>query len=213
LEICVYSTAVPLPAAHTTVEPHFRKGPRMEGMIRYKWEAGLPFLGHAHGGACLQQVYCAPLSTDQEHLEVTFTDDVIFRSDKKDTFQLVVLLKSLAELDERREALSEVDELPGRFVLDLEATFIIETAEVKAELSGIGNGVFRLATAEEFASSELCNRRPPPKNYDMYQIRKDLGGKTFIIVRPDRFIYAACDTVEELKTICEGIQKTLGLKE
>ena len=44
------------------------------------------------------------------------------------------------------------------------------------------------------------------------QIGKDLGGMTFVIVRPDRFVYAACQTAEDLHLICSGIREKIGLE-
>ena len=75
-------------------------GPRREGMTRYKWQDGLPFLPTFNGGISLPQVYCAPIDPDSTDLQVTFTDDAIFRPDKEGLFQIVVLLRSFSELDE-----------------------------------------------------------------------------------------------------------------
>jgi hypothetical protein len=45
----------------------------------------------------------------------------------------------------------------------------------------------------------------------MYKLKEELRGKRFVIARPDRFVYAACDTRDELERICGGIQQNLGL--
>lgn len=188
------------------------RGPRWEGMIRYNWQNGLHFLGDAYGGITLPQVYCSPVSPSLKHLGVNFTDDIIFRNDKKGMFQLVVLIHSLGELDVARKALPGLEKLSNHYVLPHEATFILQVSEINAIPADIGNDVYRLATADEFASTEsLCRGRPAPQYYDMYRIRKQLHGKSFAIVRPDRFLYAACDTAEQLQTICKGIRSTLGI--
>lgn len=141
-----------------------------------------------------------------------FTDDVIFQKSKKGMFQLVVLLESLADLEATRNSLHGIDKLSGDYVLAEEATFIVQASEVKGIRADIGNDVFRLATAEEFAATKsLCKDRPAPQYYDMFRMKKDLHGNSFAIVRPDRFLYAACDIVEQLHEICAGIQRTLGL--
>ena len=185
-------------------------GPRREGMTRYKWQDGLPFLPTFNGGISLPQVYCAPIDPDSTDLQVTFTDDVIFRPDKEGLFQIVVLLRCFSELAEARDALTRLERLPGRYVIASEATFIVQDSEPRS-CHRIGADVFRLATADEFSSSaSLCRGRPIPQFYDMYRMKKDLGGKRFAIIRPDRFLYAACDTVKDLEHICRGIQKTLG---
>lgn len=127
-------------------------------------------------------------------------------------FQLVVLIHSLGELDVARKALPGLEKLSNHYVLPHEATFILQVSEINAIPADIGNDVYRLATADEFASTEsLCRGRPAPQYYDMYRIRKQLHGKSFAIVRPDRFLYAACDTAEQLQTICKGIRSTLGI--
>jgi len=197
-----------IPSLNRTLE----KGPRAVGMIRYKWREGLPFLGDAHGGTSLPQVYCAPVSPRSKNSGVRFTDDVIFARDKVGLFQLVILLDNLHGLDHTRSVILGLDKLSGGYVLSDEATFIVRNALVGGVPSDIDDDVFRLATAEEFAADEiLCKGRPVPQYYDMNQISKDLDGKRFVIVRPDRFVYAACHTAAQLQRICEGIPKSLGI--
>lgn len=186
-------------------------GSRREGMIRYKWQEGLPFLPSFSGGISLPQVYCAPVDLGSKDLQIAFTDDVIFRPGKEGLFQVLVLLQSLSHLDEARKSLQILEELPERYVIASEATFIIQNSDPR-RYPDIGTGVFRLATAEEFSSSgSLCKGRPMPMYYDMYRMKRELGGKRFAIVRPDRFLYAACDSADDLHRICQGIQHTLGL--
>lgn len=189
-------------------------GPRREGMIRYQWQDGLPFLADFHGGVCLPQVYCTSIdsSSFSKELRVQFTDDVIFGQDKKGLFQLLVLLNSCSELEAARKTICDLERTSSsQYVQPQEATYIIQTSEV-SHFPGVGANVFRLATAAEFASSEsLCRNRPPPQRYNMYHMKKNLHGKRFAIVRPDRFLYAACDTARELKGICQGIQSTLAV--
>ncbi|KAH7416689.1 monooxygenase [Cadophora sp. MPI-SDFR-AT-0126] len=188
-------------------------GPRREGMIRYKPLEGLPFLGKSHGGISLPQVYCAPLLSCSKNLKVQFTDDVIFAKGKKGMFQILVLLRNISDLVKFKTALEGIDELAGDFLFGREATFLVQDSEARSAGTEGGDNVYRLATGEEFAADDnLCRDRPVPQFYDMHRIRKDLGGMTFIIVRPDRFVYAACQTAEELHAICAGIRETLGLE-
>ncbi|KAH7348906.1 monooxygenase [Rhexocercosporidium sp. MPI-PUGE-AT-0058] len=188
-------------------------GPRTEGMIRYRAQEGLPFLGNFCGGGCLPQVYCAPVSTCGKKLGVRFTDDVIFGAKKKGIFQLLVLLKGLEDLPALRKGLLGCEELSRGFLFEHEATFILQESDVKNSGGHVGDDVYRLATAEEFAADEiLCKDRPIPQFYDMYRIQKELPGMTFVVVRPDRFVYAACKTEEELHSICSGIRATIGLE-
>ncbi|PVH73617.1 FAD/NAD(P)-binding domain-containing protein [Cadophora sp. DSE1049] len=187
-------------------------GPRGEGMIRYRPLDGLPFLGEFHGGISLPQVYCAPLMSCSKHLKVQFTDDVIFAKCKKGMFQILVLLKSFSDLILFDSALKGIDGLSGGLLFEKEATFLLQDSAVRAAVTMVGDNFYRLATGEEFAADEnLCKGRPVPQLYDMHRIGRDLGGLTFIIVRPDRFVYAACRTAEELHSICGGIREKLGL--
>lgn len=195
-----------IPSLNRTLE----KGPRANGMIRYKWREGLPFLGDAHGGISLPQVFCAPVSPQPKNKGVYFTDDVIFAREKIGLFQLIVLLDNIHDLEPTRGAILGLGKLSGGYVLPEEATFIVQTASVGGLQSDVDSDVFRLATAEEFTADPiLCKSRPAPQYYDMNQLKKDLHGKRFVIVRPDRFVYAACDTAGQLQSICGGIAKNL----
>jgi hypothetical protein len=185
------------------------KGPRAKGMIRYEWQEGLTFLGNACGGICLPQVFCAPVSS-LKGLEVSFTDDVIFQKNKRGIFQLLVLLENTTDIESARKAITGLNILSDSLILPHEATFIIQKSEVDVLHSNVDNDVYRLATADEFAASDtLCRGRPAPQYYDMYQMKWDLRRKRFAIVRPDYFLYAACDTTEELKDICASMRKIL----
>jgi hypothetical protein len=188
-------------------------GPRRDGMISYKWQGGLPFLGDSYGGLSLPQVYCAQVSPSSKVPAVMFTDDVIFQKSKKGMLQLLVLLDTLEDLEAVRSSLHGIDKLSGDYIQAEEATFIVQESEIKYVPVDFGTEVFRLATADEFAATEsLCKDRPVPRYYDPHRMKKNLHGKSFAIVRPDRFLYAACDTAEQLHRICRGIQRTLGIE-
>jgi hypothetical protein len=189
------------------------RGPRRDGMIRYNWLDGLPFLGDSCGGLSLPQVYCSPVSSSTKDLEVMFTDDVIFQKSKKGMFQLVVILESLTDLATIRKSLLGIDELSNHYLIAEEATFIVQTPAVNYIPIDIGNDVFRIATADEFAAREsLCRGRPAPQYYDMYRMKKDMHGKTFAVVRPDRFLYAACNRADQLHNMCKDMRRTLCLE-
>jgi len=58
--------------------------------------------------------------------------------------------------------------------------------------SGSGK-VVRIATASEFALDErMCGGRPAPLYYDEYRMLKEAKGMSFVVLRQDRFIFAAC---------------------
>ena len=172
-------------------------GRRKEGMVRYEYSKGLPFLPEFNGGLCLPQVYCKQVARPDG--DVLFTDDVIFGQQKKGLFQLLVYVKSADEVSSSREIVAGIDEVSKGEILASEATFLIEDM-------GRGNcakedNIYRLATGEEFAKSLLCERRPAPEFYDPLYLGKELKGMRFVVVRQDRFIFAACDTKEDLRIV------------
>ena len=185
------------------------KGPRAQGMIRYKHQPGMPFLSDGHGGLLLPQVYAWDFRSDR----VRFSDDLIFATEKKGLFQLVLLPESL---EEARDLLSAIKDMPqNRFFKADEASALIQNCGVQQssrtqQLTCFGVEVARLATGEEFAAdSTLCRGRPAPKYYDPYRISKEVKGMKFVLVRPDRFIYMACATPQELKNALGGLAGVL----
>ncbi|ETN37465.1 uncharacterized protein HMPREF1541_07087 [Cyphellophora europaea CBS 101466] len=200
--------------------PAWRKqlelGPRVDGMVRYKWAPGMAFLPDDFGGRCLPQVYCRPLfiSTKSTDPGVRFTDDVIFGADKKMLFQLVLLVDNLSAAKKALLDLQAVDlERVSKGMLSgKEATCIthdssLEPDDVDEPLIPFKQQLYRIATAEEFAATEaLCRNRPEPIGYNMYQMREAMKGRRYVIVRPDRFVFAACGTVEGLVQACAAIE-------
>jgi hypothetical protein len=68
----------------------------------------------------------------------------------------------------------------------------------------------RIATASEFAADEnLCKNRPAPKYYDACRMKQEVHGKKFVIIRPDRFVYAACSSLEELQRAAKSVPQAL----
>ncbi|KAJ5136103.1 hypothetical protein N7448_004657 [Penicillium atrosanguineum] len=171
-------------------------GRRKEGMVRYEYSNGLPFLPEYNGGLCLPQIYCKDIGRPDG--EVLFTDDVIFGREKKGLFQILVYIKTTDQLPSSREIVADVDDMSKGEIRASEATFLIEGMDNEKCIKG--ENVYRLATGEEFARSLLCDRRPAPKFYDLFYLAKELKGMRFVIVRQDRFIFAACDTKEDLRS-------------
>ncbi|KAE8315350.1 hypothetical protein BDV41DRAFT_563072 [Aspergillus transmontanensis] len=171
-------------------------GRRKEAIMQYEYSEGLLFLPRFNGGLSFPQVYCKALSNESE---ILFTDDVIFGPHKKGLFQLVVYVKSLDEVPPSRDIVADIDDMSNGEILASEVTFIIE--DLGCQEIGTGDSVYRLATGEEFARSPLCERRPEPAFYDRFQLSKALKGMRFAVVRQDRFIFAACDTREDLRVI------------
>jgi hypothetical protein len=175
-----------------------RLGYRKEGLVKYTHSPGLPFDPNHKGGLGLPQVYCKRLGGD----DVLFSDDVIFSVGKKGLFQLLVYLGSADELETARESVSQIDEISSGAVPRAEVTFLIEDSNTTSnEVSKDASLVYRLATDEEFAQSSLCRGRPEPQYYDHLYLKKALEGNKFVLARPDRFIYAACDNIVDLQKV------------
>lgn len=171
-----------------------RLGPRKDGMVRYQFSPGMPFIPDLNGGLCLPQVYCKSSAG-----EVFFTDDIIFNPSKKGLFQLLVYLQVPSELASAKDIISAIEGFSrGEIRID-EATYIIEDQDWKSTGGQDVKSVYQLASAAEFAESSLCDGRPEPRYYDMQYLGKALGGSKYVIVRPDRFIFAACSNLEEIE--------------
>lgn len=180
-----------------------RLGRRKEGMVRYSHGPGSPFMPEYNGGLCLPQVYCKAMFHLPEGVgEVFFTDDVIFGSHKTGLFQLIVYIGDLSQLTPAREIVSDVEDISRGEITSGDVTFLVEDMADSGDNAGVTEhdmtSVFRLAPAQEFAASALCHERPEPRFYDPCFLGKALDGNKFVVVRPDRFIFAACNTRHDL---------------
>ena len=184
------------------------KGPRAEGMVRYKHQPGLQFLPDGHGGVLLPQVYTWDFKSDK----VKFSDDLLFDSHKKALFQLLLLPESAKEA---QYLLAMIEKSPRHKFLDPgDATILIQKCNVHSThirvLLGKKVSVARVATGDEFAADPvLCRNRPVPKYYDPLRISKEFVNMKFVVVRPDRFVYAAVRTGDELVQALSTLTETL----
>lgn len=176
------------------------QGNRREGMVKYHWEddKGMAFLPQYAGGGNFPQVYCMKLDGKKK---VQFTDDVIFAEHKKALFQIIVLLESAQDLQQAQAGLLGVGKASHGVVQEEEATFIIHSTDPHLPaINASGCDVYRLATGLEFSADvDLCVGRPEPRYYDPERMLKESQNKRFIILRPDRFVFAACHTADELQ--------------
>lgn len=184
------------------------KGPRAQGMTRYRHQTGLPFLPDGHGGMLLPQVYAWDFKSER----VKFSDDLIFAPEKTGLFQLLLLPDSPEEAEDLVVVARNVTS--KGFITTEEATVLIQDDGVQSSqaqhLAGHGFGVARVATEEEFAADlDLCRNRPAPTHYDPWRISKEVKGLKFVVVRPDRFVYAACRTSAELTRALDGLAGVL----
>jgi hypothetical protein len=194
-------------------------GPRAYGMGRYTFSNGMAFLPDFAGGRCLPQVYCRsvyPLATSDVE-GVRFTDDLLLNGPRTgNLLHLLVLVDGLQQAEEAWQELKKLDlsKCSGGEVQAESAFFLIHSPGIKTQRANITSdipqdSVYRIATAEEFAATELCRNRPYPIGYDAHRIKKDVRGRKYVLVRPDRFVYAACSTGAELSVACDRIPTTL----
>ena len=170
---------------------------------RYDYTDGMAFLPDLGGGRAFFQIYCRKLHDPK----IMFSDSVVFSARKKSLFQLVVLTGSveharseyatLKHLAVREQNWSDIIQESTLIVHDLEATL----SDVK---DWAQDQVVRPATTEEFSGSSLCEGRAKPSGYDPFLLQKQHPHKTYIVVRPDIFTFAACaDTTELLAALGE----------
>ncbi|KAF4219349.1 hypothetical protein CNMCM8980_003080 [Aspergillus fumigatiaffinis] len=174
-------------------------GRRRDGMVRYRHTNGMPFIPELNGGLSLPQVY-----GKRTNGEVVFTDDIIFSSSHGGLFHIFVYLHNSQEIQEVRKVLREVEQLSKGTIVADNVPIILEELKSK-EIEDCPNDIIQLATGEDFAGSSLCNQRPKPMLYDPFTLGREVRGR-YCIVRSDRFIYAACNEIKELR---EAVQRML----
>lgn len=100
-------------------------GQRQEGMARYDWKPGYPFLASKNGGRAFPQVFCLPYRAPRSR--PLFTDDVIFAKSKSGLFQVVVLLQDPKDMKAAKEDLARLGAvgINGELKGD-EATYLVQ---------------------------------------------------------------------------------------
>lgn len=182
----------------------------------------MAFLPEFNGGLHLPQVYCSPLYGPLKDT-VRFTDDVIFTLRKRGLFQLVVLVNEIAEIHSLFAGLLELNFGHDHGNIPFtEATFVVHDTDVNMVLPGETEALLasypdmslvRLSSAAEFADSPLCAGRPVPHYFDEYRVQREVGKSRLILVRPDRFIFAACRDIQELGQAVHDIPRLLSGKQ
>lgn len=181
-------------------------GPRGSGLPRYEFAEGMDFVPGLGGGALFPQSFCVGLGGRGEGGSVGFTDDAIFAPRKSKMFQIVVLLEDLDGVANAREDLAVIDGACRHLSGD-EATMFVPRSRIgaphiveDAAAASKYDQVFRTATAEEFESSPLSRGRPEARGYNEMALWDGAGcQKRYIILRFDRYVFAACSGRAELQ--------------
>ncbi|KAK6373536.1 hypothetical protein LTS17_008028 [Exophiala oligosperma] len=193
--------------------PAYRKeielGARAEGMTRYQHKEGMPFIPEMEGGLLLPQVYAYDFKTQK----VCFTDDLIFGPQKTGLFQLLILPDGLDDFNRLTKGISDIDRVSKNLLRSNEATILIQSTNASTgSMTLPQQDVARLATGTEFAADPiLCRNRPEPIGYDEHRLRREIRGRKYAIIRQDRFVFAACDTIVELKDAAGRLASSLSL--
>ncbi|GFG25136.1 3-(3-hydroxy-phenyl)propionate/3-hydroxycinnamic acid hydroxylase [Aspergillus udagawae] len=163
----------------------------------------------------------------EEKGEIRFTDDVIFGYSSSSStttatttttaasqprlFRLLVYLRSLDDLPAAHRDIADIEQLSRGEIHAADVVFLVERAGASAgnahsaavpesEMqSALPATYWQVATGPQFAASSLCSNRPAPRFYDPYYMGKVLGGKRYVVLRPDRFVFAAVDSRGELQ--------------
>ncbi|OZJ02001.1 hypothetical protein BZG36_04730, partial [Bifiguratus adelaidae] len=178
-----------------SVRRWLEQGARRFGMTRYTYQPGMEFIPKGASGLFLPQIYCLPLIANNDLNKMAFTDDIIFHPSKKCIFQVLILLDKLDETKQAAAVFEDIDNPSDGELSAREATYLIHN--LNERFVDPNPFTARIATAKEFAQSPLCKGRPEPRYYDEYHIKKEVKGYKYLIIRPDRLIYASCvDKVE-----------------
>lgn len=195
-----------------------RLGNRRDGMTQY--EAGgiepLAFVPGMKGGKNFPQVYvtAAQASASPARGRVHFSDDIIFSTSKRGVFQVVALLSSHTLVDAVVADLRGLEEQTAGYLLEAEVSMFSNTARPtgsESEPRGQSQTLYRSATASEFVQEHVISReRPEPLEYNPQRIFAEFGVGKYIILRPDRFVFAVCSSRSELM---EAAQRLLDFVE
>lgn len=186
------------------------RGPR-DRVTRYRYEKGLPFV-FGVGGLNLPQVYAYDFRTKR----VVFTDDLIFSPGGKGLFPLLAIVEKFEEVRAAVAEIEDVAALTGGLVCEHEATVLINVLETPAldnpaATIGADMKIARIASAAEFSAEvELSQNRPAPEGYDAFRLGRELGPSVrFVLLRPDRFVYAASRSGDELRHCVKRLSSDL----
>jgi hypothetical protein len=134
-----------------------------------------------------------------------FSDDAIFSKNKRGTFQLVILVDTLAEARYIEPELidAEIDRLSDGLFVASEATFIIHRDTQSDGLPS--NFVFAMSQMEY----DEMGFWPPLKEYNKNRIRKEFPYKKFLVVRQDRYTFGTAIAIDGLQDIAERAVHTI----
>ena len=163
-------------------------------MMKYRYQKGFCFLEQRQAGIYLPQVHA------WQRGKHVMTDDIIFpKSKATHFFQLLILAETLDNAQNIESQLSNlaIREL-SRHMLDASnATYLISERE-SAEIHNSSDKFIFVMSSEEYEKQGI---EPTLPGYNGERIRNEVKGATFVVVRPDRFIFGVSDTITGLQDI------------
>ena len=172
----------------------------------------MPFLPNIGGGKTFPQVFCAPYGSPLNVTRPLFTDDVIYGVGalaKTALFQLVVLLENAVEANSAIQAVADVAKVQMSQICVREATYLVVGSATNDIIMQKGaENVWRLVHGNEY-NADIWRGLPEPLGYDASRLRRDVKER-YIILRPDRVIFAACKTVDDFAIAMKELEKFLG---
>jgi hypothetical protein len=119
----------------------------------------------------------------------------------------VVLVDRGDEVGLAVSALAGLSQLSQGLMQDDEATIFVHglTAELPADAKvEVDCGRTRICSR-----SETLHEQTSPRYYDAYRMKHEVHGQKFVVVRPDRFVYAACSNTDELQRTAKSMPQAL----
>lgn len=188
------------------------RGPR-NNSTKYHYEDGLAFVPRL-GGLNIPQVY----AFDFRAQKTVFTDDLIFATGRG-LFRLLVMIDHSATVGTALAEIEGLASLTDGLVREDEATVRVQDFKADMAADQVASchdrvSFARIATAAEFsAEPQLSSGRPVPEGYDAFRLKRDVGQNVkYVILRPDRFVYAACHSKEELRMCAKRMGTDLHIK-
>ncbi|KAH6667368.1 hypothetical protein B0J14DRAFT_177283 [Halenospora varia] len=180
-------------------------GQRQEGLTKYAWSPGMSFLPELGGGKVFPQVFCLPCGSTAT--KAVFTDDAIFGKGNTVLFPLVILLRSESEMESARRDLADLKkEHQGELRVD-EAIYFIDDPSFTA-CTQTSQGIAHRILHTDLSNPSIWEGLPEPIGYDGSRMRREVEGR-YVILRPDRFIFAICNTSVELIHASRSLSEAL----
>ena len=163
-------------------------------LMKYRYQKGLCFLEQKPAGVYLPQVHA------WQNGKHVMTDDIIFpKSKDSHFFQLLILAETLDKARNIEAQLSNLAtrDLSHQMLNATHATYLISDRK-SAQNQNSGDKFLFVMSSEEYEKEGF---EPSLPGYNGERIRNEVNGATFVVVRPDRFIFGVSKTITGFQEI------------